>query len=263
MPPQKRPQTARHSSTKPAAADTGKRQGCLRRAASPSVFWQGGGPWGRPQPATPHIIGKNGRTGCQGMLRRPSWALRPARFLKPNAVWRACGPRPSRNANGALGSSAHPTALEHPSQVGCAPRTFSNARHSLRCAMRTLPGSPYHRQKWPNRMPGNVAPPKLGARVDRQNPYGYRMAILYINNGDFMAQRNRLTDQAIADIKAATSAQLEKVSFGWQVVLEKGGARIALEDKTDRPVVYTSKDAAKRSLERHNEDINISLKPRF
>jgi hypothetical protein len=75
--------------------------------------------------------------------------------------------------------------------------------------------------------------------------------------------RNRLTDQAIANVKAAENAELEKGFFGYQVHLRKGPTSVTLVDKTNRPVVYTSKDAAKRALGRHNCDLRISLKPQI
>lgn len=78
-----------------------------------------------------------------------------------------------------------------------------------------------------------------------------------------MPSKNRLTDQAIANVKAATRAQLEEVASGWQVCLASEAASIRLADKHNRPVIYTSKDAAKRSLARHNEAIHISFKPQI
>ena len=75
--------------------------------------------------------------------------------------------------------------------------------------------------------------------------------------------RNRLTDQAITNVKAVNRAQLEKVSGGYRVHLIKEQTSILLNDRMDRPVVYPSKDSAKRALGRHNDEINISLKPQI
>ncbi|WP_019868033.1 hypothetical protein [Methylovulum miyakonense] len=77
--------------------------------------------------------------------------------------------------------------------------------------------------------------------------------------------RNRLTEQAIANIKAADKAKLEKIpGSGYKVTLVKDKSSIELTDKTQqRPVIFSSKDNAKRSLIRHNENIDISLKPQI
>ena len=75
--------------------------------------------------------------------------------------------------------------------------------------------------------------------------------------------RNRLTDQTIANIKAAEQAQLVKVPLGWQVELSKETKSIPLADKVSRPVVYSSKEAARRALGRYNPALEISLKPEF
>ncbi len=72
--------------------------------------------------------------------------------------------------------------------------------------------------------------------------------------------RNRLTEQAIANIKAAKEAKLEKNPCGWQVKLASETASVPLADKANRPVVYPSKEAAKRALGRHNDAIEISVK---
>lgn len=76
-------------------------------------------------------------------------------------------------------------------------------------------------------------------------------------------QRNRLTDQAIANIKAAQAAQLEQVKGGWKVSLSSSKAEKVLADRLDRPVVYGSKDAARRAIVRHNESIEFSIKPQL
>lgn len=76
--------------------------------------------------------------------------------------------------------------------------------------------------------------------------------------------RNRLTDQAIANIRAADSAHLKRVpGGGWNIDLSSSKGSAALVDKHDRPVVYPSKDSAKRALGRHNGEISISVKPQL
>ena len=75
--------------------------------------------------------------------------------------------------------------------------------------------------------------------------------------------RNRLTDQAIANIGAANKANLERVPNGYHIELSSKKGSVKLTDKASRPVIYTSKEAAKKALQRHNEDINISLKPQI
>lgn len=75
--------------------------------------------------------------------------------------------------------------------------------------------------------------------------------------------RNRLTDQAIANVKAADSAQLKKVTGGWNVDLASRNGGLTLADKYGHPVIYPSKDAAKRALARHNDAIEVSIKPQL
>jgi hypothetical protein len=80
--------------------------------------------------------------------------------------------------------------------------------------------------------------------------------------GVFM-NRNRLTEQAIANISAAKKAELERVHGGYHIQLSSKKGEITITDKMSRPVTYTSKEAAKKALLRHNEDINILLKPQI
>ena len=75
--------------------------------------------------------------------------------------------------------------------------------------------------------------------------------------------RNRLTEQAIANISAAKKAELEKVNGGYHIQLTSKKGGVTITDKMSRPVTYTSKEAAKKALLRHNNDINISLKPQI
>ena len=75
--------------------------------------------------------------------------------------------------------------------------------------------------------------------------------------------RNRLTDQAIANIGAAGKAELEKINGGYHVQLSSRKGEITLADKMSRPVTYPSKEAAKKALLRHNKDISISIKPQI
>lgn len=75
--------------------------------------------------------------------------------------------------------------------------------------------------------------------------------------------RNRLTDQAIANIRAADVAQLQKIAGGWQVHLSRSKGSVVLSDKFDRPTIYESKDSAKRAVYRHNDSIKISIKPQI
>jgi hypothetical protein len=75
--------------------------------------------------------------------------------------------------------------------------------------------------------------------------------------------RNRLTDQAIANIRAANVAQLQKTSGGWQVHLSSSKGSVILSDKFDRPTIYESKDSAKRAIYRHNESIKLNIKPQI
>ena len=75
--------------------------------------------------------------------------------------------------------------------------------------------------------------------------------------------RNRLTAQAIADVKAATTASLIRSKGGYRVDLCNGRNCVRMLDKISRAVVFPSQDAAKRTLQRHNEDIQISLKSRL
>ncbi len=79
--------------------------------------------------------------------------------------------------------------------------------------------------------------------------------------------RNRLPDQAIADIGAAKSAELEKTSGVWNVRLFKGKLyrSVMLEDKFGVPIIYRSKADAKRTLIRHNKKLskNIRIKAQF
>ena len=75
--------------------------------------------------------------------------------------------------------------------------------------------------------------------------------------------RNRLTDQAIANVMAADVAELQKAPGGWQVHLSSAKGSIALADKHQRPVTYSSKDAAKRALARHNPAIDVAIKPQI
>lgn len=86
------------------------------------------------------------------------------------------------------------------------------------------------------------------------------MDIIWTLYGSFMATRNRLTDQAIADTKAAETAVLVKVKRGWQVQLCNGKKCVALDDKDGKPVVYSAKNAAKKALGRHNPEIEIEIK---
>ena len=73
--------------------------------------------------------------------------------------------------------------------------------------------------------------------------------------------RNRLTDQAIANINAANRAELERVPGGYHIQLSSKKGSVKLTDKICRPVTYTSNVTAKKALLRHNQGINISLKP--
>ncbi|MCK9189492.1 hypothetical protein [Acidithiobacillus sp.] len=75
--------------------------------------------------------------------------------------------------------------------------------------------------------------------------------------------RNRLTDQAIANIKAANAAQLQKATGGWNVHLSSSKGAMMLADKFGRPAVYSSKDAAKRAIARHNDSIELGIKPQL
>mgnify|MGYP001110533704 FL=1 len=75
--------------------------------------------------------------------------------------------------------------------------------------------------------------------------------------------RNRLTDQAIANINAADSAQLQKATGGWNVHLSSSNGSVMLADKLGHPVIYSSKDAAKRALARHNDSIEVGIKPQL
>lgn len=75
--------------------------------------------------------------------------------------------------------------------------------------------------------------------------------------------RNRLTEQSIADVRSATDASIVRSKGGYRVDLCKGQNCVRLLDKLGRSVVYSSKDAAKRALERHNPKISIALKSRL
>jgi trehalose-6-phosphatase len=76
--------------------------------------------------------------------------------------------------------------------------------------------------------------------------------------------RNRLTEQAIANISAAKKAELERVNGVYHVQLSSSkGKEVKVIDKMSRPVAYSSKEAAKKALLRHNENITISLKPQI
>jgi hypothetical protein len=78
-----------------------------------------------------------------------------------------------------------------------------------------------------------------------------------------MAPRNRLTDQAIANIGAAKSAQLTKAPGGWNVTLSSKKATVVLADKNGRPVLYKSKGAATRAIGRHNASLEPSIAPQL
>lgn len=74
------------------------------------------------------------------------------------------------------------------------------------------------------------------------------------------AERNRLTEQAIADIRIADEITLSKGKGGYRVNAHKGDNATRIYDKNGCSVIYKSKDAAKRAIKRHNETAEIRLK---
>lgn len=73
--------------------------------------------------------------------------------------------------------------------------------------------------------------------------------------------RIRLTEQAVVNIRAARTANLVKNKSGYIVqVSNKKGDSIFVLDKFDRPVIYGSKDAAKKAIKRHNPNADVFLK---
>lgn len=79
--------------------------------------------------------------------------------------------------------------------------------------------------------------------------------------GDVMGERNRLTLQAIADLQSATSATLHRDRGGYRVEVANEHGSTYLLDRVNNPVVYTSRDAAKRAIERHNPEIAPAMAP--
>jgi hypothetical protein len=76
-----------------------------------------------------------------------------------------------------------------------------------------------------------------------------------------MADRNRLTLQAIADLQSATDATLHRDRGGYRVEVANEHGKTFLLDRVNNPVVYSSRDAAKRAIERHNPSITPVMAP--
>lgn len=81
--------------------------------------------------------------------------------------------------------------------------------------------------------------------------------------GNYMGVRNRLTDQAVANVGAAHTALLVKIDGGWQVELCNDNKCINLDNKLGESVVYPAKGAATRTLTRHNARIKVKVKPQL
>ena len=75
--------------------------------------------------------------------------------------------------------------------------------------------------------------------------------------------RNRLTEQAIANIKDADYVELVKNNGVWNVHLCKEDECITLSNKLGHPVVYSSKENAKRSISGQNPDLTFKIKSQF
>ena len=75
--------------------------------------------------------------------------------------------------------------------------------------------------------------------------------------------RVKLTELAIADVKKATTAKLVKSKGGYRVDVCNEHASERLLDKLGRAVIYSSKDNAKRTLNRHNPALKVEIKSRL
>lgn len=76
---------------------------------------------------------------------------------------------------------------------------------------------------------------------------------------------SRLTKLAVANIKAAVKATLipNKDASQYKVLLTSKNSQIFLSDDNGESYIYSSDEAAKKSLKRQNKDIEIVYESQF